>query len=105
MIPRPDTSSARIRYARWLLTGIARNLGVFACAVYSNFSLAVEDKAVYRFFPPFKPFINHNFNDLMGAEYYSIAKSLLAGDGFGNPFREKTGPTAWMPPLLSFLMA
>ncbi len=36
----------------------------------------------------------------MAAEYGNIAKALLEGKGFANPFRGDSGPTAWMPPLL-----
>ena len=46
-----------------------------------------------------------NSNDHLGAEYFSIAKSLYAGEGFSNPFVEKTGPTAWMPPVLPAFLA
>ena len=33
-----------------------------------------------------------------------IAESLLAGNGFGNPFFGPTGPTAWMPPVYPLLV-
>ena len=46
-----------------------------------------------------------NSNDHLGAEYFSIAKSLYAGEGFSSPFVEKTGPTAWMPPVLPAFLA
>lgn len=46
-----------------------------------------------------------NDNHHLGAEYYNIAKSLVEGEGYANPFQEKTGPTAWMPPILSTLLA
>ena len=46
-----------------------------------------------------------NSNDHLGAEYFNIAKSLFAGEGFSSPFIEKTGPTAWMPPVLPALLA
>src|SRR5205823_1647858 len=36
----------------------------------------------------------------LGAEYLCIAQALAAGRGFADPFREPTGPTAWMPPIL-----
>ena len=44
-----------------------------------------------------------------GAEYKCIAESLVAGEGFSNPFcrhgASQTDQTAWMPPLLSYLHA
>src|SRR5690606_18841975 len=33
------------------------------------------------------------------------ARALVAGEGFSNPFRESTGPTAWMPPVLPAILA
>lgn len=38
-------------------------------------------------------------------EYFHIARALVAGRGFADPFSAGTGPTAWMPPLLPGLMA
>lgn len=89
----------------WLVAAVAIITVVFACAFYANLALIVTDKANYRYFPPFKPFVNGNSNDHLGAEYFCIAKSLVAGEGYSSPFKERTGPTAWMPPFLSFLLA
>jgi hypothetical protein len=44
-------------------------------------------------------------NGHLGAEYFNIAESLTRGRGFADPFREPTGPTAWMPPALPFIQA
>jgi len=41
----------------------------------------------------------------MGAEYYAIARALVDGRGFSDPFGEPTGPTAWVPPLYVALLA
>ncbi len=41
----------------------------------------------------------------LGAEYYNIARALADGRGFSDPFGERTGPTAWMPPLYPILIA
>ncbi len=46
-----------------------------------------------------RPFVNH-----LGAEYHNIALSLYRGDGFSDPFASQTGPTAWMPPVLPYLL-
>jgi prepilin-type N-terminal cleavage/methylation domain-containing protein len=79
-------------------------LTVYGCSIYANLSLTVKDGADYRYFPPFKPYVNENANHHLGGEYWNIAKSLAAGEGFANPFPgPKTGPTAWMPPLLAAL--
>jgi 4-amino-4-deoxy-L-arabinose transferase-like glycosyltransferase len=40
-----------------------------------------------------------------GFEMGRIGRSLAEGKGFGNPFNEATGPTAWEPPLYPFLIA
>jgi len=40
-----------------------------------------------------------------GFEMGRIGQSLAQGQGFGNPFNETTGPTAWEPPLYPFLIA
>jgi DNA-directed RNA polymerase subunit RPC12/RpoP len=78
---------------------------VIACSVYANLSFAVTDRANYQYFPPFKKYLNRNDNKHLGAEYFEIAKSLVAGEGFSNPFFDKTGPTAWMPPVLPVILA
>lgn len=41
----------------------------------------------------------------LGAEYDNIAQAIFQGRGFSNPFREQTGPTAWMAPVLPYLLA
>src|SRR5208282_1934972 len=35
----------------------------------------------------------------------NIAFSIAVGHGFGSPFREDTGPTAWCAPVYPFLVA
>ena len=44
-----------------------------------------------------------NFN--FGFEAGRIARSLVAGRGYGSPFNGVSGPTAWLPPLYPLLMA
>ncbi|MGB7343270.1 MAG: hypothetical protein WBD20_03600, partial [Pirellulaceae bacterium] len=41
----------------------------------------------------------------LGAEYDEIARAIYNGRGFSDPFGIETGPTAWMPPVLPYLMA
>ncbi len=78
---------------------------VVACSIYANTSYEVTDKSSYRYFPPFRPFVNRNLNDHLGSEYFNIAKSLVKGGGFADPFGDSTGPTAWMPPVLPAILA
>jgi 4-amino-4-deoxy-L-arabinose transferase-like glycosyltransferase len=40
-----------------------------------------------------------------GFEMGRIGRSLAEGQGFASPFNEKSGPTAWEPPLYPFLIA
>jgi hypothetical protein len=40
-----------------------------------------------------------------GFEAGRIARSLVTGHGYGNPFNGTSGPTAWLPPLYPLLMA
>jgi hypothetical protein len=89
----------------WLRPAVAITTVVFACAVYANLSLMVTHRAYYRYFPPFQPFVDANRNKELGGEYFCIAKSLMAGEGFASPFKEPTGPTAWMPPVLPVVLA
>lgn len=50
-------------------------------------------------------FYAHDHNFSFGYEMGSIGRSLAAGEGFSSPFGERTGPTAWEPPLYPFLIA
>lgn len=40
-----------------------------------------------------------------GYEAGRIARSLVTGHGYGNPFNGYSGPTAWLPPLFPLLLA
>ncbi len=40
-----------------------------------------------------------------GFEAGRIARSLVTGQGYGNPFNGHSGPTAWLPPLYPLLLA
>lgn len=44
-------------------------------------------------------------NAAMGGEYGNIAESLVTGHGYAHPFGVESGPTAWMPPLLTWIIA
>src|SRR5688572_5479844 len=41
----------------------------------------------------------------LGAEYFNIAQALVDGRGYADPFGEATGPTAWMPPAYTVVLA
>lgn len=47
--------------------------------------------------------IRHNFD--FGYEAGSIARSIATGAGFSSPFREPSGPTAWLMPVYPYFMA
>jgi hypothetical protein len=75
------------------------------CAGYANLSFFVRDRADFRFFPPFRAHYDRNANLQLGAEYLNIARALVDGRGFSDPFAAGTGPTAWMPPVYPVLIA
>ncbi len=105
MNKQPSASAPTPRRGFPLLAAILLTGFVFSLAIYANLSFAVTNPADYRFFPPFQRYVNNNKNDHLGAEYYLIAKSIVQGQGFANPFPERTGPTAWMPPVLPVILA
>jgi hypothetical protein len=88
-----------------LATAVFLGVAVCACAVYANLSFAVKNPASYRYFPPFLPGVSRNMNGELGGEYVQIARALVSGRGFANPFGRETGATAWQPPLLPALLA
>ena len=47
----------------------------------------------------------HSQRQHLGAEYYNVARALVDGRGFSDPFGERTGPTAWVSPLYPALLA
>ncbi len=49
--------------------------------------------------------LEHDASGHLGAEHNQIAIAIYHGHGFSNPFRVRTGPTSWMPPVLPYLMA
>jgi hypothetical protein len=89
----------------FILSVILLVVAVYGCSIWVNLAFTVKDRKNLCYFPPFKPFVNGNDNKHLGAEYYCIARSMVKGEGFANPFKEKTGPTAWMPPILPAILA
>ncbi len=49
--------------------------------------------------------LSYDARDHLGAEYDSIARAIRNGDGFSDPFGERSGPTAWMPPVIPYILA
>ena len=64
---------------------------VAACAGYANLAYLVTKPADYRFFPPFQPGYNANDNGHLEAGHFNIAKALVAGRGFADPFPGQPG--------------
>lgn len=91
-----------VLFSRGLLVVV---LVVTGGSVYANLAHDVTDRRDYRYFPPFKSGYNRNMVDHLGAEYLSIARAISTGRGFADPFNRQTGPTAWMPPILPYLLA
>ncbi|HEY1379430.1 MAG TPA: hypothetical protein VGF55_21690 [Gemmataceae bacterium] len=77
---------------------------VAAMSLYANVPLILSRPIDRHYFPPFD---GTNQNDVghLGAEYDRIAAALVDGRGFADPFPARTGPTAWMPPLFSWILA
>jgi hypothetical protein len=99
-------AAATIRPARLPLLAVALLvIGIYAGSIWANRNLAVIERRDFRYIPPFMPYVDANMNSHLGAEYFHIAQSLVSGDGFANPFPGKSGPTAWMPPILPSLEA
>jgi len=78
---------------------------VFGLSLYANASSWVSDPEQLAWFPPFEPGVDLNRRTHLGAEYYKIAKAIVEGRGFSDPFGAGTGPTAWMPPAYPALLA
>jgi DNA-directed RNA polymerase subunit RPC12/RpoP len=100
VVPEPIPPKRFPILAMMLVTAV-----IFGCAIWANVSFAVTNRANFQNFPPFKKYFNANDNHHLGAEYYNIAKAMVAGRGFADPFSEPTGPTAWMPPVLPTILA
>src|SRR5262249_6145694 len=77
-----------------IVTALLLTAGIFACSIWANLAFAITNADNYRFIPPFKRGVNVNANKHLGGEYYDIAHSLVAGEGFAHPFDQPTGPTA-----------
>ena len=77
---------------------------VFATSLYANLPYALGLQWFYRYVPPFSGQHSRTLVQL-GGEHRSIATALSAGRGFADPFNERTGPTAWVAPVLPTIQA
>ncbi len=73
--------------------------------IYANLQHRITNHDQSKYFPPFVAGWNRLKTDHLGAEYFHIAKALAKGHGFADPFGERSGPTAWMPPVLPVIQA
>jgi hypothetical protein len=79
-------------------------VAVFATSLYANLPHALGLERLYIYVPPFDG-RDLSLVDHLGGEHRSIAEALAAGRGFADPFHDRTGPTAWMGPVLPVLQA
>lgn len=84
---------------------------VFGLSLYANLGRFSDSEfdigAIPRFTleEPGHPRKKLEINDHLGYEYLRIARSIVHGDGYSSPFGSDTGPTAWMPPLFTYVLA
>jgi hypothetical protein len=74
-------------------------VAIFGTSAYANLPPALGLNRLHKYVPPFDG-RDLNMVDHLGGEHRSIAEALSSGRGFADPFREQTGPTAWMAPVL-----
>lgn len=101
--PTPATVSAR---RRWWANARTSFFWMVIVAFAVRFGYIVI-RHTYRFRSPSRVLtLQANERDFdFGFEMGRIGRSIAEGKGFGNPFNETTGPTAWEPPLYPFLIA
>ena len=69
--------------------------------VLLSFALQAASIGVFRQYRTRTPDDHFGFGWEMGR----IARSIAQGHGYGSPYGDNTGPTAWEPPLYPYLMA
>ena len=80
-------------------------LVIFSLSAYVNLPWFVKNQRQSTLFSPFKKNLKENRNLHLGAEYFFVAKAIVAGKGFSNPFQVDTGPTAWTSPVYPLFLA
>ena len=93
----PTTTAARGPCSRWWSKARTSFFWMVVIAFALRFGWIVVAHT-YKF-----KTLDDNFS--FGWEMGRIGRSLAQGQGFGNPFSESTGPTAWEPPLYPLLIA
>jgi uncharacterized membrane protein YhdT len=83
---------------------VVLTVAVFATSLYANLPHALGLVRLYRYVPPFDG-RDLSLLDHLGGEHRAIAEALAAGRGFADPFHDRTGPTAWMAPVLPAFQA
>ena len=78
---------------------------VLVFSAWANVSWVIRNPMYLKFVPPFQPGVDFNFNYAIGGGYFSIASAIVDGRGFADPFQCGSGPTAWMPPMLCWILA
>ena len=103
MSEQPIASSATPAKGLPIFAAMATHVRrVHVALIYANLASSRSRTPLTTDTFPFVPRVNGNHNKHLGAEYLEIARARWCpGQGFANPFRESTGPTAWMPPVLA----
>ncbi len=77
------------------------DIGFSALLVFAGMMLA--ERAEEQGFAD--AWLGETINWHLGAEYNNIAQAIYSGRGFSDPFDCGSGPTAWMPPVLPYVLA
>jgi len=94
----PPTKSAVLNsYRRWWTTARTSFFWILLIA----FSVRVATILISHSYK----FRTNDDNFSFGWEMGRVGRALAAGEGFSSPFNQRTGPTAWEPPLYPFLIA
>ena len=68
-------------------------------------TIALVLRLLYLWTPPSRMRVGSIDGLGLGYEAGRIAQSIVSGRGYSSPFEAESGPTAWVPPALPFLLA
>jgi hypothetical protein len=68
-------------------------------------TIALVLRLLYLWTPPSRMQVGSIDGLGLGYEAGRIAQSIVSGRGYSSPFQAESGPTAWVPPALPFLLA